>query len=525
MKLLKKFRQYTTTFTAAAVGLLLVQSSPSLAQDQVEAQNAAVREQLVREGDLYMIVSVSEFVENINAGIESMRNLTDEQLQDSPFTPDEIVDGLKNIVNSLNLEGIKGVGKSLHTRESGLKEGRTFLLAEKSGLFSVLNTQPLDAALFSYVPVDADMVIGMNFNTTQVLPLLEEIYSGLPNKGQTFDEALAQEDLTRAELEQGLRIAGLPMVFWFKGWRRIQNGPNGILFSPEPEIGLIVRNFSDVEWLNSTMAEAENFFEIQDERFITAYQLDVMDGSSRSILVGILQNNDLLLRFDSKPTKETTVSNPLNLQARLQIDEQFHSFIYMTDGFDASVNSLMAYAEQINPSAPARSIAESIKFFANGNYFPQGGITYRTSTDAGVLWKTLSLDLNPASMMNTAIFGAASPLILATAVPGFVKARETSRLRACQENQLKLDGATQQYMLEENLPSLEAMPFAGKAITDATVPADMFGRTGYIRTMPVCPAGGEYIYYPSSGPQGQAAYCNHDHNNDGILDHPFPGIY
>ena len=80
-------------------------------------------------------------------------------------------------------------------------------------------------------------------------------------------------------------------------------------------------------------------------------------------------------------------------------------------------------------------------------------------------------------MIVVAIIG----ILIAIAVPGFIKARTTSQKRACQENLQKVDGAKEQWALEEKQP-------AG-ATPNWT---DLVGVQSYIRKSPVCPAGGTY---------------------------------
>lgn len=82
-------------------------------------------------------------------------------------------------------------------------------------------------------------------------------------------------------------------------------------------------------------------------------------------------------------------------------------------------------------------------------------------------------------MIVVAIIG----ILIAIAVPGFVRAREQSRARACQENLTKIDGAKEQWALETN------------AEADAAVGEDdLVGNDLYIKRTPVCPAGGDYTY-------------------------------
>ncbi len=75
-------------------------------------------------------------------------------------------------------------------------------------------------------------------------------------------------------------------------------------------------------------------------------------------------------------------------------------------------------------------------------------------------------------MIVVAIIG----ILVAIAVPGFIKARTQSQAKACQENQMKLDGAVQQYLLESNVSEV-----------DIEV-ADLVGASEYLQSSPFCPA-------------------------------------
>lgn len=78
-------------------------------------------------------------------------------------------------------------------------------------------------------------------------------------------------------------------------------------------------------------------------------------------------------------------------------------------------------------------------------------------------------------MIVVAIIG----IIIAIAIPGFLRAREISRSRACQENLHKIEGAKEQYALEANLPATATPTWGG-----------LVGDTLYIKRTPICPGGG-----------------------------------
>ena len=85
-------------------------------------------------------------------------------------------------------------------------------------------------------------------------------------------------------------------------------------------------------------------------------------------------------------------------------------------------------------------------------------------------------------MIVVAIIG----IIIAIAVPAFLRARENSRGRACQENLAKIDGSKEQYALEFKLGN-------GAAVTLAQLvdPGSGAG-TGYLKKLPTCPSSGTY---------------------------------
>jgi prepilin-type N-terminal cleavage/methylation domain-containing protein len=72
-------------------------------------------------------------------------------------------------------------------------------------------------------------------------------------------------------------------------------------------------------------------------------------------------------------------------------------------------------------------------------------------------------------------------ILLAIAVPNFVKAREVSRAKSCLSNLRCIAYAKEQWAVEQK-----------KATTDTPLPSDLYGSSGYIRQTPLCPSGGTY---------------------------------
>jgi prepilin-type N-terminal cleavage/methylation domain-containing protein len=85
-------------------------------------------------------------------------------------------------------------------------------------------------------------------------------------------------------------------------------------------------------------------------------------------------------------------------------------------------------------------------------------------------------------MIVVAIIG----ILIAIAVPGFLRARENSRGQACQENLTKIDGAKEQWALELKLSN--GTTCSAGFLTDEKY----FGANGYVKKKPLCPSGGTY---------------------------------
>ena len=83
-------------------------------------------------------------------------------------------------------------------------------------------------------------------------------------------------------------------------------------------------------------------------------------------------------------------------------------------------------------------------------------------------------------MIVVAIIG----IIIAIAIPGFMRAREVSRATSCQENLIKIEGAVDGYALEYDL-------------TDGTVLSGgwdvLVSKTLYLKKTPRCRGGGTYV--------------------------------
>lgn len=90
-------------------------------------------------------------------------------------------------------------------------------------------------------------------------------------------------------------------------------------------------------------------------------------------------------------------------------------------------------------------------------------------------------------MIVVAIIG----LLAAIAIPNFVKARESAQAKSCINNMRQIDGAVDQYALEQGLSTGGAAPIG-------TIGGNNDGYYNYLKATPKCPIGanGGTVYGP-----------------------------
>ncbi len=76
-------------------------------------------------------------------------------------------------------------------------------------------------------------------------------------------------------------------------------------------------------------------------------------------------------------------------------------------------------------------------------------------------------------------------ILMAIAVPNFVKARDSSRTNSCIANLKQTDSAKEQWAMDNK-----------KSTGDAVAYTDLVGATLYMKSTPSCPSGGTYTVNP-----------------------------
>ena len=101
-------------------------------------------------------------------------------------------------------------------------------------------------------------------------------------------------------------------------------------------------------------------------------------------------------------------------------------------------------------------------------------------------------------------------ILLAIAVPNFIKARESSRAKSCVANLKQIDSGKEQWAMDNK-----------KTSADTPTETDLYGADKYVKSTPACPSSGTY----SIGAIGTAPECDKKENgtaNDKSDDHILP---
>ena len=72
-------------------------------------------------------------------------------------------------------------------------------------------------------------------------------------------------------------------------------------------------------------------------------------------------------------------------------------------------------------------------------------------------------------------------ILLAIAVPNFIRARESSRAKSCVANLKQIDSGKEQWAMDNK-----------KTSADTPAAADLYGADKYVKSTPACPASGTY---------------------------------
>jgi hypothetical protein len=438
-----------------------------------------------------------------------------------------IVKMVESGVRALGLDAITDYGHSAIKLKSGVTRQKTYLgLKERRGLFALAGSEPHSLEGLKFVPETASAAWCGSFEFGKILPLLRDVAraaagasgtgmldSAVQNAGKEMGidlkavaEAMGDEYCAYTVLAEGnaggSEAAEEPHLLFVGRVKVTSDAASSsvvALLSRSLDITQMESQEVDGEgdlWRLSAKAAGED-----EDGTATASRKKAAAKSGKTAAAAaedtaplflksvrgwlVLSNNlEELQRSEAAAKggknllqaaefKKMAGSMPSEVSAVSFISERYTTYYG---------NTLRRTMEQMSAGvsgdekSQVQHILQAVNKAVSQSALLQPSVSWRVNDAQGIQWVQIGgVSTSPAAMMGVAGVGIG----VAVAVPAFLRARENSRGRACQENLAKIDGAKEQYALEHNLKT-------GAKVTMK----DLVGT--YLKRTPTCPAGGTY---------------------------------
>ncbi|MCX7047515.1 MAG: DUF3352 domain-containing protein [Candidatus Sumerlaeota bacterium] len=482
-----------------AFGILI---SQSLAKNEASAAAAgssqgsnerfyAVQKELDPGGSMYLYLDTKDMLRGFVNKIQPL--VVNPQ---APPEASKIFMMVNQVIDRLGLYGIQDIGMSM-TPDGEMSRTKIFLNAaegRQKGVMALFGGDPHPCALLDRVPDDTLIFISADFDAAAAWELLRQIAQDIGGM-----EAISRLDQGVNELQKntGLSVpAILPALtgeFAIAVTQEKTSRLNLADLSPSlsvntPQLTLMIRVKNDTLYQALKQAAAQNRLTAQE----------VSDGKLRIAPITLPPNNiwtvspalatdgeyvylsshqDYLKRI-ALGTGASLRSSPEFKALTAGLPTEGNGIGFVSKQAMKAVQDLIQAAQSSIPRA-SREDAWIQRLMTGAQKEPSGSFGVRINKPNGVQWISRSKTNSGQYLLAVAVVPIG--IVVAIAVPGFLRAREVSRSRSCQENLSKIEGAKEQFALENN-----SKPDATPRWTD------LVGTTLYLKRTPVCPGGGNY---------------------------------
>ncbi len=471
---------------------------------------AEVTSHLDPGGSFYVYVGTEQWLDGLSTSVSSWRQLF---LMAPDLTVEDKTslnlgfDVVTRLIRNSGVEEISGIGISGIAREKGLFRTKLLLHhypGKNTGfVWSMFGSKPHALEGLNMLPAATALANFNDFDLKQVWQIIEKelAASGVPKAKEAADEF-------KAMTEQQLGVS-----------------LDKLLASTGGEMGFILTLDETRKMPLPFPSESGETKMIAEPGFILV--LKVKDQTLFNLVDSKLPPDQKLVKVDEADLKMRTMPLPLPFPLRPTIAQSGDYFFLSTT--DQLVRDVMAVKKGQKPGLKSTSeftrLAQDIPTEGNGfTYMSQrfgrtwveiqqasmgmaaksGGAASKSdaflkevtkkfmdpnsanmtfnvfaNTDYGWL-STANTTQEPAKIIVASAFVFTVPMLAAIAIPNFVKARETAQKNACIANLRQIDGATQQWALENKKRPLDKV--------------DREAVGAYLKNgvIPVCPKGGSY---------------------------------
>ncbi|MBI1289982.1 hypothetical protein GC173_01890 [bacterium] len=489
------------TILAAAAAVVLA-GAPVGAQDfEPNPDFMAVQKHLDPGGSFYVYLDSDDFFETLGSELAPLCEVLNQSAPlDNQQNGELIIKFLKDGYPKMGLGSIAGFGMSGRTdAATGLSINRSFLhlKGERIGLLAPTNEPAHTPRLLHFAPTET-----MIYTTATTYP-------GKWVKAIRQAASAVEPQSGEAMVNMGLAMMDIQARMPLQRILEAVNGEMTIAVAPRPGVTVTIPLDDSSKTLTLARPDIYATVEIGDGVLYDALTTRLKgegftvktvesDGINFThvLLPNICPDCEMSYTADGKDFFVSSTS-PAMLAAAvarhragtggLSESEEYKT---LTAGLPTEVNSMIFVSSQVMETLNAalaetannesdQAILEKMTGFIGTLYGLHQRVAITRNTDEGIEW--VSREKRDSRSMLAALGALPMGMAGAIAVPSFLRARDISGRNACQENLAKIDGAKQQWALENNAAA-DAQPTW----------EDLVGEQAYIRRTPMCPGGGTY---------------------------------
>lgn len=261
---------------------------------------------------------------------------------------------------------------------------------------------------------------------------------------------------------------------------------------PRPDILLFLKVNDDLLYNQAiTMAKAQKMpIEESDKDGVRSAAMPIPLPIGAQYKVTLATSDGLLLLGTSQEivsealaaragTTPGLTSTPEFKKIARDVPMNANSFSYVSETFGRTYMDLQMKAMEMtgqNNGVPTASMRKMMEMFSK----PSSSFGVFQNIEEGWLWTGNSTTQSSATLVAAAVVAPVG-ILAAIAIPNFVKARSTAQKNTCRANLRQIDGAKQQWAIENK-----------KKSSDQPRSDELFGAALYLKLQPVCPNGGTY---------------------------------
>ena len=463
-------------------------------------------------GSFYLYLSTEQLLTGLSGKVMEFRQFLGGfpgMGQDEQRMMGQGVDVISHLVKNSGLEDVSGVGMSSIARAPGFYHSK--LMAhhypgKNAGyLWSMFGKAPHALDGLDFLPATTAFAMFSDLDLALVWSGVQNEMAQLkiPEAEKVFRELPAQfERATGIKLNQLLASLGgeYGLVLTLDDAHKIAipTGQNQTIQMPEPALMIVVKVkddtiFNRVEKLINDNSEMGQQVTRVDKDGLRMRTLPIPLPLPLAVRPTWARYGDYLFIATTDTLVQEAVAVKTGKKPGWKSSDEFkklsqdiptqgNNFFCLSARFGTAFAELQKQAiDSSGTLAPAQS-AWMQKFF--GMNKPSFSYAVGANTPEG--WLSVA---NANSESSKAFLASAAivpiGLLAAIAIPNFVKARETAQHNACLSNLRQLNGAKDQWALE-NKKTPEATPSE----------SDLIGPDKYIRAKPTCPSGGSYTLNP-----------------------------